>query len=106
MASLIILYWRDIPAQVIAKSGRQSAKRPLSLRFTAAIDRAAMVANAADAEAYLAQWRRGEPAVCGEDLESEADHCAQALEARYDAQKLAELSLNGGMEAEPICPIR
>jgi hypothetical protein len=46
MASLIVLFWRDIPAQVIVRAGRQSAKRELPLRFTEAIDRAAMRAGA------------------------------------------------------------
>ena len=30
MANLIILYWRDIPSQVIAKAGRKTAKRELA----------------------------------------------------------------------------
>ena len=30
MASLTILYWRDIPSQVIAKAGRAMAKRELT----------------------------------------------------------------------------
>ena len=33
MAELIVVYWRDIPAQVIAKRGRTAAKRQLSERF-------------------------------------------------------------------------
>ena len=48
MADLIIVYWRDIPAQVIVKKGRQNAKRELQLRFTEAIDMAAMRSGAAD----------------------------------------------------------
>ena len=42
MADLIVVYWRDIPAQVIIKKGRQNAKRELPLRFTEAIDMCAM----------------------------------------------------------------
>ncbi|TJW83977.1 MAG: hypothetical protein E5X43_21975, partial [Mesorhizobium sp.] len=42
MADLIVVYWRDIPAQVIVKKGRQNAKRELPLRFTEAIDMSAM----------------------------------------------------------------
>ena len=45
MASLTILYWRDIPSQVIVKAGRKSAKRELSERFIRAIDAAAMRAR-------------------------------------------------------------
>ena len=62
MAHLVIVYWRDIPAQVIAETGRgrkrQSAKVELPERFAVAIDRAAMRGGARDTEAYLAAWRR------------------------------------------------
>jgi hypothetical protein len=98
MANLTILYWRDIPAQVIVKAGRTAAKRELSLRFTEAIDMAAMRVGAKDSDAYLAEWRRGEPTPCGDDLESEAQRAADALEAAYGAARLKALALNGGRE--------
>ena len=98
MASLTILYWRDIPSQVIVKSGRNSAKRELSERFIRAIDAAAMRAQTSDANAYLAEWRRAEPTPCGDDLEAEASAAAARLEAEYDANRLAELAKRGGRE--------
>ena len=70
MASLTTVYWRDIPSQVIVKSGRRAAKRELSKRFIRAIDLAAMHAKAKGADDYLAEWRRSEPVACGDDLES------------------------------------
>ena len=45
MAKMTTVYWRDIPAQVIVKKGRESAKVMLSQRFQEAIDRAAMRAG-------------------------------------------------------------
>ena len=45
MAKLITVYWRDIPAQVIAKRGRETAKVQLSERFQKAIHRPAMRAG-------------------------------------------------------------
>lgn len=99
MASLIVLYWRDIPSQVIVKAGRTSAKRELSERFVRAIDAAAMHAHAQDADAYLAEWRRSEPVPCGDDLEAEAEAAAQRFEAEYDAHRLALLSKRDGREA-------
>ena len=59
MAELTVIYWRDIPAQVVAKSGRRSAKVVLAERFEKAIDRAAMRAKLRDTDSYLEQWRRG-----------------------------------------------
>ena len=73
MADLIIVYWRDIPAQVIVKKGRQNAKRELPLRFTEAIDMCAMRTGAGDTDAYLAEWRKADPVAVGDDLEAEAD---------------------------------
>ena len=72
MAQVTIVYWRDIPAQVIVKKGRESAKRHLGERFEQAIDRAAMRANLRDTDAYLGEWRRSEPRECSDDLEAEA----------------------------------
>ena len=96
MASLIILYWRDIPSQVIVKSGRKSAKRELSERFIRAIDAAAMRAGADSTEAYLADWRRADPIECGDDLEAEAQVASERLEAEYDNTRLARLAASEG----------
>jgi hypothetical protein len=65
MATVTIVYWRDIPAQVIVRQGRRTAKVQLSERFEKAIDRAAMRGGARDTDAYLAEWRRGDPEACG-----------------------------------------
>jgi hypothetical protein len=58
MAQMTVVYWRDIPAQVIVKQGRKAAKRQLPERFEQAIDRCAMKVGARDTDAYLAEWRR------------------------------------------------
>lgn len=96
MAECIIVYWRDIPAQVIVKKGRSNAKRELSLRFTEAIDMAAMRSGAAETDDYLAEWRKGDPETVSDDLEAEADKAAAALEAEYDKQRLVTLVNAGG----------
>ena len=98
MAQLIIVYWRDIPAQVIVKAGRQNAKRQLGERFEKAIDRAAMRADLKDTDSYLAEWRRAEPVACGEDLEAEAEAAARRLEDDYPADRLRDLVSAGGWD--------
>jgi len=40
MVDVTIVYWRDIPAQVIVGKGRRGAKKQLPERFEQAIDRA------------------------------------------------------------------
>ena len=54
MASLTLISWRDIPAQVVVKRGRETAKVQLSERFQEAVDRAAMRAGKGSSDAYLA----------------------------------------------------
>jgi Virulence factor len=97
MAQLIVVYWRDIPAQVIVKRGRVTAKRQLTERFEKAIDRAAMRANLRDTDSYLAEWRRADPVDCGEDLEAAAAAAAERLEAEYDEVLLTSLVDKGGV---------
>jgi hypothetical protein len=96
MAQRIIVFWRDIPAQVIIRQGRTSEKRELPERFIQAVDRAAMRAGLRDSDAYLAEWRRGAPELCGDDLAAEADAALAALDAAYDAERLAALVRAGG----------
>ncbi len=98
MAKLTVVYWRDIPAQVIAKEKRNAAKLVLTERFEKAIDRAAMRSGARDTDAYLAEWRRGEPTNCGDDLDAEAAAMAARLEAEFDDTRLAALVASGGRE--------
>ncbi len=101
MADLTIVYWRDIPAQIIVKKGRQSAKRELSLRFTEAIDMCAMRSGARETDDYLAQWRRGQPEPVSDDLDAEADRAAAHIEETYTKQRLKDLVQAGGKaEAE------
>ena len=91
MAQLTIVYWRDIPAQVIVREGRRNAKRELPLRFTEAIDACAMRVGASDSDAYLAEWRKGEPVEVSADLEAEADRACAAIEAEYTRERLVQL---------------
>jgi hypothetical protein len=100
MADRIIVYWRDIPAQVIVKSGRKAAKRELPERFVQAIDACAMRVGAQDTDAYLAEWRRGAPQPCGDDLEAEAQAALQGLESDYGRDRVRQLVDNGGWEAK------
>ena len=67
MPKLTTVYWRDIPAQVIAKERRENAKKVLTERFAEAIDKAAMRAKMAGTDAYLEQWRQ-ESVRCGNYL--------------------------------------
>lgn len=91
MAKLIVVYWRDIPAQVIGKAGRRTVKKQLSTRFQEAIDRAAMRAGRGGSEAYLSEWRRESREVAASELEAEVDRVAGEFEAGMSDEDLLRL---------------
>jgi hypothetical protein len=95
--TLTVISWRDIPAQVVAKSGRDVAKVELSPRFQVAIDRAAMRAGLFGTDDYLTEWRK-ESRPCGEDIEAEAAAEAQRLEQDTTSDVLTSLGDNGGFK--------
>ena len=96
MPEVTIVYWRDIPAQVIVGKGRRGSKRQLEERFEQAIDRAAMKVNAKDADAYLAEWRKADPyTVEGEAADIVVSE-ANRLEAEFDQDRLKTLIQNDG----------
>src|SRR6201997_2030488 len=101
MASLIIISWRDIPAQVVVKRGRETAKVQLSPRFQEAVDRAAMRAGKGTSDAYLSDWKRSDPKACGEDIQAEAAAEAARIEARFSDADLEALVRAKGLAAAP-----
>ena len=98
MGQLIIISWRDIPAQVIVKRGRETAKVQLSHRFQEAVDRAAMRAGKGSSDAYLADWKRSPPRLCGDELKAVADAEAALLEARYSDEDLERMIRAKGID--------
>ena len=96
MPDVTIVYWRDIPAQVIVGKGRRGAKRQLDVRFEQAIDRAAMKVNAKDSDAYLAEWRKAEPFEAEGDPVEVAEAQALRLETEYDQDRIKALIANDG----------
>ena len=99
MAELTVVFWRDIPAQVIAKAGRKTAKAELPKRFMEAIDSAAMRAGLFGSDDYLAGWRRGDPTACADDPDAAVADKLATIELTYDADRLRTLVENSGNEA-------
>lgn len=97
MADVTIVYWRDIPAQVIVGKGRKAAKVQLAERFEQAIDRCAMKTGAAGTDDYLAEWRKAAPYAVDGDPNDVANAEAARLEAEYDQEKLKSLIASDGI---------
>ena len=74
MASLTVIYWRDIPAQVVAEEGRGRKRQ----------------------QAKVAEWRKSAPEAIEGDLQQAAETRAAALDQDYDREKLAAIVASGG----------
>jgi len=99
MPDVTIVYWRDMPAQVIVGKGRRGAKAPLPERFEQAIDRAAMKDGAKNSDDYLAGFRKAAPYQVEGDQEEIAKAEAARIDAEYDQDRLKALIANDGHEA-------
>ena len=98
MTQITVVYWRDIPAQVICGSGRRAAKVQLSERFEQSIDRAAMKSGASETDAYLADWRKMPQGEADGDHHAAAEAHAATLEAAWTPERLKTVALAGGIE--------
>src|SRR4051794_41768929 len=100
MATMTVIWWRDIPAQVLARDGRRASKVVLHPRFQVAIDKAASRAGKRAYNEYIEEWRKVARA-CGDDLEAEVTAEVERLETEYDKHRLAELIQTGGIVGGP-----
>ena len=98
-AVLVVIKWRDIPAQVNAQFGRERFQLVLSAKFQRAIDRAKRKAKIYTAEEDVAQWSRENLPLEG-DMATAAQAVADRIEADYSRTRLGQLAYAGGFEAD------
>lgn len=97
MVKKILVYWRDIPSQVIVQRGRLREKVMLDARFQKAIDRAAMRAGKGSSDAYIAEWRREAERIDSDaELGRIAAEEAERLESSISDEQLAAMIRNNG----------
>ena len=94
------IWWRDIPTQVNAQSGRARYQAILPRRFQRAVDEAATAAGLTQASDYVAEWRRttapyGGPTTA-EALQAAADAAAAHFDTEYPKARLVDIARNGG----------
>jgi cvfA/B/C family virulence factor len=96
---LVVIYWRDIPAQVNAQIGRERHQVLLSDKFQRAVDRAKRKAHIDTAAEDVAQWRR-QSRPCDGDPAAAAEALAARIEDEFTRERLGLLAFAGGWEAE------
>jgi Virulence factor len=97
-SGLVVISWRDIPAQVNAGAGADKHQVVLPRRFQKAIDDAAMVAGKKTASEYVGEWRRTTLPLESGDAAAAAEAEAHRLDADFPRERLARLVANGGFE--------
>ena len=100
-ASIKVIKWRDIPAQVNGMAGDEKVQIELPHRFQAAIDRAAMLADKKDANSYVAEMGQSVHPTPGDDLQQEAEQLVAQIEAEFTMDRLNTFVRNGGFEETP-----
>ena len=98
-AVIVIIKWRDIPAQVNAQFGRERFQLVLSAKFQRAIDRAKRKAHIYTAEEDVAQWSRETLPLEG-TMEDAAKAVVDRLEEQYSREHLGRLAYAGGWEKD------
>ncbi len=99
MVGVVIVYRREIPGQVMARAGRNRARRALDGRFQAAIARAAVRAKKHRANDTIERRRRNS-IPCGDDPGTEAA-AARILEAGYRKERLEKIIKASGIDEAP-----
>jgi hypothetical protein len=83
MATYEVISWKGIPAVVEARDATDGVTRPLSERFQALIDSAAMQLGLEGSDAYLEQWTRSVPEERPGSPGDVAEAVAGELESRF-----------------------
>jgi hypothetical protein len=94
-----IIYWRDIPAQVKARSEAVRSARAFPARFQEAIDEAAMASGTTGTDEYLSAWRTSEWQSAEGDVERLLDEIVARFEGEYTNERLSALTRTGGYAA-------
>lgn len=81
MATYRILYWQEIPSQVVATDDEGEVSLPMPPKFLERIDEAAVARGLQDGDDYLDQWKWGEE----EDRAGTAQSVAETVVSELDA---------------------
>jgi len=81
MATYRILYWQEVPSQIVVEGDDGDVRLPMPARFTERIDAVAIERGLAGGDDYLAQWNWSGD----EDRDGTAEEVAQAVLAELEA---------------------
>lgn len=104
MATLKIMYWKEIPAQVQAEDDSGRVSKLLDGRFQEGIDAISMFDGSAGNDDYLEAWNWGEPV----EVAGTAEEAAAQITARFNGgfprdfvERIRELKRAGRRDPRP-----
>ena len=97
MAQLKIVYWHDIPGQVVFKEGRRNTRLRLSARFMKAIERAAYRLKKQNQDAWFEPWHDIAQIING-DVKEQAQLLVRQIEEQYSEAVLDKLIRASGKD--------
>lgn len=97
MAQIKIVYWRDIPGQVVIRRGRRSTRIRLSPRFWNAIERAGYRLKKKKQDALFEPWHDVAQPFSG-NVEEQAHMLVKQLEEHYTEEVLEKLIRASGVD--------
>jgi len=92
-----IVFWRDIPGQVVVREGRRSKRLRLPLRFMKAIERAGYRLRKKKQDALFEPWHDVTQPFNG-DINEQAKKLVQQLEEQYTEEVLEILVRASGVD--------
>ena len=97
MAKLKIVYWNDIPGQIVVREGRRSTRIRLSPRFMKAIERASYRLKKQNKDAFFDPWHDVDQPFDG-DIREQAKILVNQLEEQYSEAVLDKLIRASGID--------
>ena len=104
MATVRMLYWKEIPTQVQAEDESGKVSHPLDARFQQGVDVVAMVDGSSGTDAYLEAWEWGK----AEYVEGTAAEAAEIVADSYNSgfpadfvTRIRELHQSGVRDVTP-----
>jgi hypothetical protein len=97
MAKLKIVFWRDIPGQVVIRDRRRSTRLRLSAKFTRAIERAAYRLKKHQKDVWFDPWHDVDQPFVG-DINEQGRLLVEHIEQQYSDAVLDQLSRASGKD--------
>lgn len=98
MPQLKIVYWNDIPGQVVFRDGGRNTRLRLPARFSKAIERAAYRLKKHDENALFDPWHDVAQPIDG-NVSEQAHLLVRQLEEQYTDEVLENLIRSSGIDA-------